>query len=229
MSFKGTAPAAGQNGNGEPREVPPAGNVPAVLIGIVDLGTREESFNNESKKTHHLFLVFELTGEPLSAKPDRNHVVGQRYTFSFHEKSNLRQLYEKWLGRKFAEGEPIDYAAKLAHPCLVTLNHGVSAKGMTYAKVTGFGPLVRGMESSILPPKHQPFLYSLGDGLLLRNKQTKQMEIAGSDLPDWDWLPFVYGKSVNECLAESDECKALMGGTSRTPARQVAVGDDSPF
>lgn len=206
--FKGKGTSGG--GNGEGREVPPAGNLPAVLIGMVDLGTRTETFQGESKKAHHILLVWELTGEPLSGTRDRNHVIGQRYTYSFHVKANIRQQYEKWDGRKYGENEEIDYAAKVAHPCLVSITHGQSGEGRTYAKVTGFGALPKEMVPHVKPPKHQPFLYSLAEGLYLRDPKTRKMEQAGSDLPEWEWLPFVYGVSVQETIEDSDEWKALM-------------------
>ena len=214
--FKGKGTSRG--GDGEGREVPPAGNLPAVLIGMIDLGTRTETFNNESKDAHHVLLVWELTSEPLSGTKDRNHVIGQRYTYSFHSKSNLRQQYEKWEGRKFGDDEDIDYSAKMAHPCLVSITHGQSSEGRTYAKVTGFSGLPKEMMPHVKPPKHQPFMWSLSDGLHLRNSQTKQFDIAGGDLPEWEWLPFVFGKSVHETIQDSHEYKALAKGGTPAPA-----------
>ena len=213
--FKGKAVSRGGDG-GEAREIPPAGNIPAVLIGMIDLGTRTETFNNESKDAHHVLLVWELTGEPLSGAPTRNHVIGQRYTLSTHIKSNLRQQYEKWVGRKFEEGEEIDYSAKMAHPCLVSITHGTSGEGRTYAKVTGFGAVPKEMMPVIKPPKIQAFMWSLAEGLYLRNSQTKQFDQAGGDLPEWEWLPFVFGESVHDCIKDSHEWKALMNGTAAT-------------
>lgn len=219
--FKGKGTSKG--GDGEAREIPPAGNLPAVLVGMIDLGTRTETFNGESKDQHHVLLVFELTGEPLSGAPTRNHVIGQRYTYSFHSKSNLRQQFEKWEGRKFGDDEEIDYSAKLNHPCLVSIAHGQSGEGRTYAKVTGFSAVPKEMMSVMKPPKIQAFMWSLEDGLYLRNRETKKFDIAGGDLPEWEWLPYVFGESVHECIKNSHEYKNLMNGTARAAGKPASA------
>lgn len=233
--FKG--PASNKTGGDFP--IPPAGSHAAVLIGIVDLGTQQTNFGDEIKDTHQVALVWELTSEPMPSRPGRNHVVAQKYTFSFHQKSSLRMGYESWIGRSYADGEEIDYSAKLGHPCAVTIKHGTSAKGNTYAKVDSFGPLMKG--TAVNPPTVQPFLYTIADGLSLRDPKTKSLVATGQgDLPaSWDWLPFLVGKPMQEVIELSPEYLAKvrgLGAANRAPSSSFdeagtaeTAGSDIPW
>lgn len=234
MGFKGKA-TSGQGG--EFRELPPAGNLPAALIGIIDLGTQDVSYGDKEEKAPKIMLVWELVGEPVQGKEGRNHVIGRDYRLSYHVKSGLRQLYEQWIGRKFGEDEEVDYAARIAYPCLLTVTHGKSKEGNDYAKVTSCGPLPKGMTP--VAPKIQPFTWSLTDGLMLRDPKTKKLEPCNNaDLPEWEWLPFVYGTSIHETIAASDEWKEMHGGVpsnykpGQPKAQPVASGnatDEIPY
>src|SRR5262245_56875671 len=87
------------NTSNEDFELPPAGLHPAVLIGLVDLGTNTEEYNNKEYEKHELFVAWELVGTKNNG--DEPFVVGQDYNESLGKKSNWRKLLEGWRGRPF--------------------------------------------------------------------------------------------------------------------------------
>ena len=226
--FKGTAKS--RDGDAEKRELPPPGNHAAVLIGLIDLGTQDVSYGDKKAEAAKVMLIWELTSEPLQGTTNRNHVIACDYRLSHHSKAALRQGYESWLGRKLADGEEYDYAEKLAHPCLLNIVHGKGKEsGNEYAKVDGFGPILKGM--TVQPPRHQPFVWTITGGLELRNPTTKAMEPApNGDLPEWEWLPFLYGRSVHEVIADSPEWKSLhsSGPKKAAPPASDTNGTSEP-
>jgi len=229
MAMFGGQAKSGQ-GEGEDFEIQPEGAIPGVLVGMIDLGTQTRTYGGETSESHQVMLVWELTGEPTTKEPTRNHIIGGVYTLSTHEKAKLRISYEKWMGKKFADGEMIDYSARLCHPALLTITHGKTSKDRDYAKLEDFGQLPRGLPAPPAP-KTQPFMWSLTDGLYLRNK-AKQFEPAmNADLPEWPWLPRVYGEKVHEYIAKSKEWREMMSGSTAKPQRNGKPQEDSgvPF
>src|SRR5579859_3411511 len=103
-------------------EIPPAGNHPAVLIAMIDLGTHTEDFQGKQTEAHKVFLVWELTEEKCAGY-NRNHVIGRDYTLSLHEKAGLRKMLEGWRGRKYNTGEEINVSKVLGQPCFLNVSH----------------------------------------------------------------------------------------------------------
>src|SRR5579859_1912968 len=115
-------------------EVPPAGNHPAVLVALIDLGTQRTEYNNQVSWQRKVYLVWELTTEQVAGTTN-NHVIGRDYTLTFSSKSLLRGLIEKWRGRGFAENEEFDLSKLLGQKCLLTVIHKTSGNDRLYAKI----------------------------------------------------------------------------------------------
>ena len=180
----------------------PAGTHPAALAALVDIGTHEESFQGKSKDVRKLVLVWEVEAE------NARQYVARDYTLSFGEKSNLRQLVEKWRGKAFAEGEPFDLDALPGKPCLLSVSHKVAqGSGNTYARVDGASALVKGMAA--LKPTHPPLLWSVEDN-------DDALALAA------EWLPYLRGRPLSEVVKDSAEWKG------KVPAG-VPDGDEMPF
>lgn len=193
-------------------EVPSAGNHAAVLVGIIDLGTRlkPNSFNAEQQKRHEVFLVWELTDEQKSAS-NINHTIAKALTLSFHEKANLRKLIEGWRGNPFKEGEAFDLTVLLGKKCLLNVIHKQSGD-RTFAEVGGVSPVPKGM--TVPANKVKPLAWDIGEG---------------SPIPDADWIPWFYGHPITDEIEASDEYKARHGSGSNgatAPAGDAAEDED---
>lgn len=167
--------------------VPPPGNHPAVLVGLVDVGTQEEEYQGVRKSARKVFLAWELTGEADPAT-GKNFIVGRDYTASMHERSALRAIIEKWRGKALGDDEEFELTKILGKPCLLSLVHKQSQTGKTYAKIDSIGALPKGMTAP--PATITPFSWEIEGGDV-------------SKIPDW--MPRVYGELIKDVIARAEE------------------------
>ena len=191
-------------------EVAPAGSHPAVLVALIDLGTHEETFEDKVKGTSRtvdlrkVLMAWELTAEPIAGlKGGRNHVVSRDYNVTFSQKSGLRKMIEGWRGKSFAEGEGFDLGKLLGQKCMVTVKHGTSARGNTFAKFDGVAPVPKGL--AVPAPKIKPFAWSVDDG----------------EFPIPDWLPYLYGESVADVIKRCKERNGNVVGLNQCAVNEA--------
>ncbi|WP_409029372.1 phage replication initiation protein, NGO0469 family [Gracilimonas sediminicola] len=106
----------------DPSEYPlcPEGLHPAVLVDAVDLGEQSSPWGSK----HKLSLIFETQEK---AEEDKTFILSKRYTWSLHEKSNLRKDLERFRGDKFLprelqEGVDLEYYIGMSCQILVVHN-----------------------------------------------------------------------------------------------------------
>ncbi len=193
----------------------PAGNHPAVLIGLIDLGTQTEKFQGqEERSVRKVFLTWEIPGEKTES--GRSHVIGREYTLSFHEKAALRQLIESWRGKSFAEGEEFDISKLLDQACMLTVLNEDSNK-RTFAKIKNVAAMPKGMAK---PKATLPTIsFNLEDN-------------HPSEFPEVDWLPWSFGSQLVDIAKQSPEWKDRMNGSvghkplANAPSQDA---DEAPF
>jgi hypothetical protein len=131
MGFTGTATASGGD-----IYTPPAGNHPARMVAALDLGWHEEVYRNQ--KTHSERRYWRnrgLFGWQLFITPSG--VIFKEFTLTaYGPKAGLRFLMEKLRGKPYPEGDSIDPLKMLGQPCLVSIIHQTSARGMATPKST---------------------------------------------------------------------------------------------
>lgn len=182
------------SGDGEDREIPDAGQQPAVCVGLIDMGTHEDDYDGKKKSLRRIALVWELTDAPMSGYKGRNHVLVRDYNHSFGTKANLRKLVEKWFGKALPDD---DGAAEfdltlLIDPkfskCVANVVHGEGkTSGKAFAKLEDVS---RPHKSMVVPePKHTPFVWNVGDDL--------------AEIPEW--VPWLYGRPIADVVKESQE------------------------
>ncbi|MAL17151.1 MAG: hypothetical protein CL667_05505 [Balneola sp.] len=125
----------------DPSEYPlcPEGLHPAVLVDAVDLGEQESTWG----KKHRLSLVFETQQKDEDDKP---FILAKRYTWSLHEKSNLRKDLERLLGKKFSSQElleGIDLEAHIGMSCNILVVHN-ETEDRIYANIESLLPFKDG-------------------------------------------------------------------------------------
>lgn len=179
-----------KNSDGGDFDRPSPGAYPAVLVGLVDLGTHEHVFNGEKKKSRKIFLAWELTGENDSN--GQPFVLGQDYTWSLHKKAKLRPVIEGWIGKSFAENEEFDIISLLGKACLLTVSEGTTSSGKSFSEIKGVGPLPRGMTAP--PANHELFAFNIA----LLNSSL-------DDIPIPEWMPRNYGRLLKDDVKASEE------------------------
>lgn len=168
-------------------EVPPAGNHPAILVAIIDLGTQETSYKDTKSWIRKVYLIWELTTEKIAGTKDRNHVIGRDFTFTFSPKSMLRGIIEKWRGKAFNADEEFELDKLLGRPCMLSVAQETSKNDNLYAKVDTVTAVPKGL--NVPKATYTPFMWTLDDG----------------DAPTQEWIPYLYGKSVKEVIGKSKE------------------------
>ena len=198
MSFKMSA----SKGAGEGIAKAPAGNHPAVLVAIVDMGTQKSDFQGQEKWQRRAFFVWELVNENVAGFKDKHHVIAIDLTLSLNEKAKLRKWIEARTGKPLPDGADFDAADELGKPCLLN----VIEKG-GYPKIDAMTAFPKGFP--IPTPQQQPFSWSL---------DTYQANGGQINLPDW--LPWFYGRPLAETIKE---CKEI-GQTGAPRAGTAAAG-----
>lgn len=195
-----SSPTGGEEGTWEP---PPAENQPAMLVGVIDLGTHPSEFQGETRDRPLVYLVWELTTARKSGTT-ANHTIGQLFTNSFHKKAGLRAMVEKLLKRQIPDGEEFDLRTLFSVPCFVDVKvkEITTRKGdqRTVANWDGCSQPPRG--TSVPPATVEPLYWELEPG---------------KALPNAPWLPLLYGKTVADKIKESNEWRAF------SPAQQAAA------
>jgi hypothetical protein len=94
-----------------PRVLPPAGLHKAYCFGVVHLGTIDDTFKGEPKRTNKFRLYFELLEAKHTWNPDKgpeSFIVEQDFTKSMARSANLRLLMNGYNGQDLTD----DQAAK---------------------------------------------------------------------------------------------------------------------
>lgn len=123
----------------------PAGTYPARCIRLIDIGTQEFTWNDETKKAKQIIIAWELPTELIESGEfaGQPYIVSKFFTASLHKKAGLRQALEAWRGKAFTDEElrGFNLSNILDKCCMLNIIH--NEKGN--AKVQGIMALPKGM------------------------------------------------------------------------------------
>lgn len=208
MSWDVTA----SNDSGGSGEIPPAGNHPAALVALIDLGTHEEEYQGKRYTARKALLCFELTterqadGTPFVMSQEL--AIYQKMT----KKSKLRLFLEGWRGRPLDDKENVNLITLLGKKCLANVTHAkAKTSDKEYAKLAAVTPVPKGMSAP--EPSLPVYSWTFGQG--------------PREIPTW--VPWLYGRDVNDVIGESFEARGLAvptysNGKSGGNANSVPVG-----
>lgn len=197
------------SGGGDYR-VCPAGTHPATLVAIIDIGTHKETFQNETKELRKVVLCFDV--HPENEDPI---VVIRDYTFSFHEKSALRGLIEKWRGTAFKEDEEFDVPTLLGKTCFVQIVQKQSLNNRTYARLDGVMKPPKG--ATVPKSSYKPVLWSVEDG---------------KPFPELEFEAWLRGQQLSETVQYAKELQGKTGNGNGNGKKQETANvgaDEEPF
>jgi hypothetical protein len=143
-------------------EAPEAGTDTGILIRIIDIGTHTSTYQGQESARRKVVFVFELPNQKGQERTPLT--VSKFYTFSMHEKANLRRDLETWRGKPYtsAELEVFDPARLLGQPCLLTLKERTTADGKLRIDVAQITSLAKEM-SRPGAPVNETYVYDLDD------------------------------------------------------------------
>jgi len=154
----------------------PQGAHMAVCDMLVNLGTQKTEWQGQVKFQPKIYLRFQVPSHRVTIKDeDKPMVIGEVFTLSLSEKSNLRPLLESWRGRGFTQEEldGFDITKVLGLPCQLSITHSTAKNGKTYANITAAMPIPEGMTAPTLE----------GEKVLFESMETTPA--AYDSLPKW--------------------------------------------
>jgi len=181
MSWKTTA----NKGQGDGYEKAPAGNHPAVLVALVDMGTQENNYQGNVTWQHRAYFVYELVNEQMKTAPGKNHLLAIDLTVSMNEKAKLRKWIEARTGRQIPDGQEYDISQELGQPVL--LNVVLNKDG--YPKIESVGSVPKGM--NVGKPQNTPVAMTLEEFR------------AGKPVPSF--CPWLYGERIEDHIRRAQE------------------------
>lgn len=139
-------------------ELVPQGTFVARCYRFIDLGSHEQSYQGESKGLKRLVMVgFELPTETM--EDGRPFSIHKRWTWSTHEKANMRKDLESWRGAKFEDSDfgpgGFDVRNLLGVPCTLSIIHNVK-ESETFANISAIGKAMKGITC---PPQMNSSVY----------------------------------------------------------------------
>ncbi|KKL84771.1 hypothetical protein LCGC14_1961370 [marine sediment metagenome] len=129
---------------GQDFETVEAGVYKGRCIKIIDLGTHDVTWQEETQSKHKVIIMFELPETCMKKEPNRGKpfAVSLFISLSLHKKSNLRPLLVGWRGKDFTEEEAknFDILKLLDVPALINVIHN-ERDGNVYANIANIMPL----------------------------------------------------------------------------------------
>ncbi len=181
------------SGDGGDFEMPPGGTYPAVCVGLIDMGTHDNTYNGKISEQHKILLVWELTAE-FDSKGETFKVL-KDFTFSLNVKAKLRAFLEGWLGRRFADDEEIDLSQFMGMNCVLNLTEGTSNNGKKFVDVSSATKPMKGL--TVPKITVEPICWNF-DGWDPRVEP-----------PIPGWVPMLYGRKVADDIKKSKEWLGL--------------------
>lgn len=200
---------------GEQFEEAPPGSHVAICYAVVDLGTQQHTFQNETWSQRDVRLSFELPQELMTGKY-KPEVKGRPFAVhinsvkqSLHPKAKLCKLLEGWRGKKFDKESvaAFDPRKLVGLPCRLTLVQ--NDKG--YIDITSISPLGKGDKVPVGKDKkvkmhNEPIYVSLNEDQF---KQETYLKLSDR---------------LREKIEKSPEFAALMNGGAE-PQADAPEGD----
>ena len=188
-----------------------AGNYPAVLIALVDLGTQENDYKGVTSYRHEIYLAWEIHTDD-----NETVVLGKQYALTMTPKSNLGKLIASLSASGKVPEKEVDLTTLLGMGCLIqvsaTTRKNDSGQERTYNAAETASRLPKGMPKPT--PVRKPVAITLDE-----------------QVPDW--LPRSYGTTLADLRSLSVEknsttaTKMAAWKESKKSAGGSSSGDDT--
>jgi hypothetical protein len=158
----------------------PKGTHIAVCIDVEDqFGVERFKYGSETEKELVDLTIFYFG---IKKGPDMYVIRSKGFKLSLHEKSALFQFLKGWNNEVPKPG--FDTLSMVGHPAQISIEHGMSNKGRTYANISSISPIMEGLEKMV--PKAKEFAKLLKP---LEKKASVMAPVQNAE-EDQDEIPF---------------------------------------
>lgn len=144
----------------------PAGVHYAICTQVIHLGKQKSQWQGKEKVLDKVYLKFEIPDHRIEYTKNGQQVtgpitIGQTFTLSIGEKSNLGPFLTGWRGKPFTaeEQEEFNISSVIGKPCQLNIVHEVGkSDGKLRATISGAFPLIQEQKDRIKadPKRMQP-------------------------------------------------------------------------
>ncbi len=198
----------------------PPGMLPAVIVGLYDVGWQyDEKFDKSNKKVIFAFefpTLPHLKGETKEGKPyDLPRILTKKYTNNLGEKANLRKDLQSWATKPLSPEQikGLDLTTLIGRPLNVLVVDSPKKDGSPGSKVETLLPLGQ-TPKPVATTK--PFMHSV-------STLKSPAELEALDIPKW----------IKDQMMTSDEWKKMIGKASKaaeaTKTQAAATGSPGAF
>lgn len=122
----------------------PAGAYPAILTGVIEIGTQVTMYQGEEREKETLLLVWEVSKSKTDGKP---FVLSQRLTNTLNPKGQLYKTLCSIMRKKLTaeDCDNLVIGNLLDSRCLLTVTIEESGSVSTYNKIVSVSPLPDGV------------------------------------------------------------------------------------
>lgn len=128
----------------------PDGNHIATCIRVIDLGTQKWDYQGQTKTGRKVLITWEIPDELMD--DGRPFTINKKYTFSSHEKANMRKDLESWRGVPFKDSDfgagGFDIKNLLEKGCMLNVVHNPK-DGTVYANIASIARLPKGVNAPL--------------------------------------------------------------------------------
>ena len=209
-------------------EPAPSGLHPAVCCALIDQGTQERTYGNDTKIGHYYTIMWELLidekqpgGEAFTARKD--------WLNSASDKSNMQKDLAAWRGRKLTKEETeaeFNLNTLVGAKCMLNITQAPSADGTRiYANIASISPLMKGLT---LPKATLPAKLFIMDDTEPENFREDVLDSLHEKL-----RALVKSSPEYECIKSGKKLATLKAKKAKTaaPAAKVTeeLNDEIPF
>lgn len=165
-------------------ELPTEDNHVAVCVGVWDVGKQRTEYNNEIKIKQKVMFRWEID-EEITQEGEykgKKKCINKFYTYSFHQKSRLRQDIESWIG---SLGETVktgfDLEDLVGKACMLNIVHNNAPNNKTYANVKDIAKLPKGLKAFAPDNLYQDNEPEFVDKIRASNRETLEEPVVLKD------------------------------------------------
>ena len=197
-----------------------AGAEIAICIGMIDLGTTENTYNGKTSDKHQVLLIWEVPGQTEMRKikdsdeeKEVTRTISKFYTMSLNEKANLRKDLESWRGKAFTAEELEGFEGKnlLEKGCMISIICEPNTKGDMKSKVSTVMALPKGIKAPAATHDIVYFSFDdnvdmdiLSDGLKTMVMKSHEFKALNGDEPESGSVDDINDKLDEGAAEEAD-------------------------
>lgn len=193
------------------------GTLPAVIFGLIDLGTHTIHYKAQGDRpardvnTRKGALLIQISTKLRKQANGEPFIFVEEFSMGSSPAARMRLLYESVMETKLSDNVPFDPMHLVGKSCTASIIDSKTAKGKEFSKLESITSLAEGMEEVEVAAPDLPDLPHKAE-----NGKPCLLWFIGADMGDFPsqaWIPWSFGRPLFESYRESHEYRKAHGIT----------------